>query len=126
MVVVALALGQTLVVAVVKAKGRVVVETVVGDQGKVGGGSLRGRMPVAKVVHPPKGAKQRLDVWRVGTAEDSGECSDARGEVHSQYGESDRLEIASSTHALGDDTPAIDTNNDSDNSDSETGSSEHS
>jgi hypothetical protein len=121
-VVLALAVGQTLVVAVVKAKGRVVVETVVGDQWKVGGGSLRGRMPVAKEVYPPKGAKQRLDVWRVGTGLNSGECSDARGEVHSQYGESGRLEIASSTHALGDDTPAIDTNN----SDSETGSSEHS
>jgi hypothetical protein len=68
MVVVALPVGQTVVAAVVKAKGRVVVEMVVGDQGKVGGGgSLRGRMPVAKVVHPPKGAKQRLDVWRVGT-----------------------------------------------------------
>ena len=76
-------------------------------------------------------------------AEDSGEGSDASGEalrsfpvhlgpywnvefppgVRSQYGESDRLEIASSTRTLGDDTPAIDTNKD--NFDSETGSSEH-
>jgi len=78
-------------------------------------------------------------------AGDSGECSDASGGealrpfpvhlgpywnvgvppgVHSQYGQSDRLEIASSTRTLGDGTPAIDTNKD--NSDSETGLSEHS
>jgi len=78
-----------------------------------------------------------------GDRADSGECSDAGGEalrpfpvplgpywnvvppgVRSQYGQSDRLEIASSTRTLGDDTPAIDTNKD--NSDSETGRSEHS
>ena len=77
-------------------------------------------------------------------AEDCGECSDAIGEVlhsfsvplgpywnvefplgvHSQYGQSDCLETASSTHTLGDDMPAINTNKD--NFDSETGHSEHS
>jgi len=77
-------------------------------------------------------------------AGDSGECSDASGEalrpfplplapywnvgvppeVRSQYGQSNRLEIASSTRNPGDDTPAIDTNKD--NSDYETGRSEHS
>ena len=77
-------------------------------------------------------------------AGDSGESSDASGEtlhsfpvplgpywnvefppgVCSQYGQSDCLEIASSTHSLGDDMPAIDTNKDS--SDSKTGCSEHS
>jgi hypothetical protein len=77
-------------------------------------------------------------------AGDSGECSDASGEVlrsfpgplgpywnvefppgvRSQYGQSDRLEIASSIRTLGDDTPAIDTKKD--NSYSETGRSEHS
>ena len=75
-------------------------------------------------------------------AGDSGECSDASGGealrpfpvhlgpywnvgvppgVHSQYGQSDRLEIASSTRTL---TLAMATNKD--NSDSETGLSEHS
>ena len=74
----------------------------------------------------------------------SGEWSDASGEaprpfpvhlgpywnvvppgVRSQYGQSDRLEIASSTRTLGDDMPAIDTNKDN-SADSETGRSEHS
>jgi hypothetical protein len=76
-------------------------------------------------------------------AGDSGECSDASSEalhsfpvplgpywnvefprgVRSQYGQS---EIASSTRTLGDDTAAIDTNQDHSDSDSETGRSEHS
>lgn len=74
-------------------------------------------------------------------AGDSGECTDASGEalrpfpvqlgpywnevvppgVCSQYVQSDRLEIASVTRTLGDDMPAIE-----DNSDFETGRSEHS
>jgi len=61
------AVGQAVVVAVAEVMGRVVVEAVVGGHGKVGGGSLRGRTPVAKIVHPPKRAKRRLGVWRVGT-----------------------------------------------------------
>ena len=84
-----------------------------------------------------KGKKKARHVAGGDRAEDSDECSDASGEalrpfpvhlgpywnvgippgVHSQYGQSDRLEI-------GDDMPAIDTNKD--NSDSETGLSEHS
>jgi len=43
--------------------GRVVVEAAV----EVGGGNLRGRAQVAKVVHPLKRAKRRLEMWRVGT-----------------------------------------------------------
>ena len=51
--VVGLAVVVVVVVVVAEAMGRVVVEAVVG-------GSLRGRTPVAKVVHPPKKAKRRL------------------------------------------------------------------
>jgi hypothetical protein len=58
-----------------------------------------------------------------GSGGPSGGRGGGRGD-RSQYGKSDRLEIASSTRALGDDTPAIETNKDS--SDSETGRSEHS
>jgi hypothetical protein len=95
----------------------------------------------------PSAEKGKMKARRVAggdRAGDSGECSDASGEalrsfpvplgpywnvefppgVRSQYGRSGRLEIASSTRTLGDDTPAIDTNKDS--SDSETGRSEHS
>ena len=91
-----------------------------------------------------KKGKMKATVAGGDGAGDSGECSDASGEVlhsfpeplgpywnvefppgvRSQYGQSDRLEIASSTCIFGDDTPAIDTNKD--NSDSETGRSEHS
>ena len=75
---------------------------------------------------------------------DSDECSDASCEalrsfpvplgfhwnaefppgVRSQYRQSNRLEIVSSTRTLGDDMPATDTNKD--DSDSETGRSERS
>ena len=92
----------------------------------------------------PSAEKGKMKARRVAGGDgagDSGECSDASGEalrsfpvpywnaevlpgIRFQYGQSDCLEIASSTRTLGDDTPAIDTNKDS--SDSETGRSEHS
>jgi len=78
----------------------------VGGQGKVGGSSL-------SECNDTSGEALR-PYWNVSVPP----------EVRSQYGQSNRLEIASSTRNPGDDTPAIDTNKD--NSDYETGCSEHS
>ena len=123
-----------------------------GSSGRGGGGSREGGRRQSKRKNAggegsPSAEKGKMKARRVAGrdgAGDSGECSDASGEalcsfpvplgpywnvefppgVRSQYGQSGRLEIASSTRTLGDDTPAIDTNKDS--SDSETGCSEHS
>jgi hypothetical protein len=93
-----------------------------------------------------KRTKRRLEKWRGDGAGDCGESSDASGETlcslwvplrpfwnvdfppgfRSQYGQSDRREIASSTRPLGGDAPAKSIDTDWDNSDSETGRSEHS
>jgi hypothetical protein len=105
-----------------------------------GGGSREGGRRQSKRKNTsgegsPSAEKGKMKARRVGGgdgARDSGECSDASGEalrsfpvpfgpywnvefppgVCSQYGQSDRLEIASSTRTLGDDTPTIDTNKD--------------
>ena len=123
-----------------------------GGSSSGGGGSREGGRGQSKRKNAsgegsPSVEKGKMKARRVAGrdgAGDSGERSDASGEalrpfpaplgpywnvgvppgVHSQYGQSDRLGIASSTHTLGYDTPAIDTNED--NSDSETGRSEHS
>src|SRR6266481_5360170 len=64
------------VMVLVAVVGRVVVEAVMVEaavievamgQVEVGGGNLRGRAEVAKVVYPLKWAKRRLEMWRVGT-----------------------------------------------------------
>jgi hypothetical protein len=115
-----------------------------GGGGSSEGGRRQSKRKNASGEGSPSAEKGKMKARRVAGAADSGECSDASGEalrsfpvplgpywnvefppgVRSQYGQSDRLEIASSTHNLGDDTPAIDTNKDS--FDSETGRSEHS
>ena len=107
-----------------------------GDGLSSGGGSREGS---------PSAEKGKMKARRGGDGgRDTGECSDAEvlrsflvplrpywnvefpPGVHAQYGQSDRLEIASSDRTLGDDTPAIDTNLNNDNSTSETGGSKHS
>jgi len=107
-----------------------------GGGGSREGGRRQSKRKNASGEGSPSTEKGKKKARRVAGG-DSGECSDASGEalrpfpvhlgpywnvgvppgVHSQYGQSGHLEI-------GDDTPAIDTNKD--NSDSETGLSEHS
>jgi hypothetical protein len=116
-----------------------------GGGGSREGGRRQSKRKNASGESSPSTGKGKMKARRVGAGDgagDSGECSDASGEalrpfpvhlgpywnvvppgVRSPYGQSDRLEIAS-TRILGDDTPAIDANKG--NSDSETGLSEHS
>ena len=116
------------------------------SSGRSGGGRQSKRKNASGEGSPSteKGKKKARRVADGDGVGDSGEWSDASGEaprpfpvhlgpywnvvppgVRTQYGQSDRLEIASSTRTLGDDTPAIDTNKDN-SADSETGHSEHS
>ena len=111
-----------------------------GGGGSREGGRRQSKRKNASGEGSPSAEKGKMEARRVAggdRAGDSGECSDASGEalrplllgpywnvgvppgVRSQYGQSDRLEIASSTRTHGDDTPLKD-------SDSETGRSEHS
>jgi hypothetical protein len=117
-----------------------------GGGGSSEGGRRQSKRKNASGEGSPSPEKGKMKARRVAGGDgagDSGECSVASGEalrsfpvplgpywneefprgVRSRYGQS---EIASSTRTLGDDTPAIDTNKDHSDSDSETGHSEHS
>ena len=115
-----------------------------GGWGSREGGRRRSKRKNASGEGSPSAKKGKMKAKRVAGGDgagDSGECTDASGEalrpfpvqlgpywnevvppgVCSQYVQSDHLEIASVTRTLGDDMPAIE-----DNSDFETGRSEHS